>query len=84
MFELHFGGLSTYIASPHESFLLRGILFSLPVPSLFLARKDGLTFTRQVREYEPGDVRGGPSARCRGAPVQPGQIIIMVLGSMAL
>jgi len=58
MLELHFGGLSTCIASTHESFLLREILFSLPVPSLFLPRKDGLTFTRQVREYEPGDVRG--------------------------
>ena len=84
MFELHFGGLSTCIASTHESFLLRGILFSLPVPSLFLARKDGLTFTRQVREYEPGDVRGeghlpvGESAGAAGAN------IMMVLGTVAL
>jgi signal transduction histidine kinase/ligand-binding sensor domain-containing protein len=28
------------------------------VPSLFLARKDDLTFARRVRKYEPGDVRG--------------------------
>jgi hypothetical protein len=46
------------MASTPGSILLRGILFSLPVPSLFPAQKDDLTFARQVREYEPGDVRG--------------------------
>ena len=84
MFELHFGGLSTCIASTHESFLLRGILFSLPVPSLFLARKDGLTFTRQVREYEPGDVRGEGHLPVAGECRSSRRKINMVLGSMAL
>ena len=37
---------------------LRARSCTLPVPSLFPAQKDDLTFARQVREYEPGDLRG--------------------------
>jgi hypothetical protein len=54
------------------------------VPSLFLARKDGFTFTRQVREYEPGDVRGEGHLPVAGECRSSRRKINMVLGSMAL
>jgi hypothetical protein len=81
MFEHHSGGLATFIASTHGSILLRRILFFLPVSSLFLARKDDLTFAHQVREYEPGDVRGEGHLPVAGAA---GANIMMVLGTVAL
>ena len=81
MFEHHLGGLATCIESTPGSILLRGILFSLPVPGIFLARKDDLTFARRVRNYEPGDVRGEGHLPVAGAA---GANIMMVLGTVAL
>jgi hypothetical protein len=73
-----------YSVHTWEYFLFRGILFSLPVPSFFLARKDDLTFARQVREYEPGDVRGEGHLPVAGESGAAGANIMMVLGTVAL
>ena len=45
------------------------------------ARKEDLTFARQVREYEPGDLRGEGHLPVAGAA---GANIMMVLGTVAL
>ena len=72
MFKLHFGGWE------HSTL---GNPLLPPGAKLFLARKDDLTFAHQVREYEPGDVRGEGHLPIAGAA---GANIMMVLGTVAL